>query len=65
MQAMDKKVWELAEQEPDLILLDIPYTGMNGIEVRKEILKNSKLSQIPTIVMSADVFSDQKEPSSA
>lgn len=57
-----QKGLELAEQiEPDLILLDIHMPGMNGIEVRKEILKNSKLSQIPTIVMSADVFSDQKE----
>jgi signal transduction histidine kinase/ActR/RegA family two-component response regulator len=49
------------EKEPDLILLDIHMPGMNGIEVRKEILKNNKLIKIPTIVMSADVFSDQKE----
>ncbi len=46
---------------PEIILLDIHMPEMSGIEVRKEILANPKLNQIPTIVMSADVFSESKE----
>ncbi|MBP9885628.1 MAG: response regulator [Leptospiraceae bacterium] len=48
------------ELKPDIILLDIHMPEMSGVEVKKELLKDSELCSIPTVVMSADVFSDSK-----
>lgn len=47
--------------KPDLILLDIHMPKMNGIELKKILLENSSLKNIPTIFMSADVFSENKK----
>ncbi len=53
---------EMAIKEmPDLILLDIHMPKMNGIMVRKELIARKDTAQIPTIVMSADVFSESKQ----
>lgn len=48
------------ELKPAIIFLDIHMPEMNGVEVKKELLKNPDLSSIPTVVMSADVFSETK-----
>lgn len=40
-------------QNPSLILLDIMMPYMNGYEFREEQLKNAKISEIPTIILSA------------
>ncbi|MBK8394389.1 MAG: response regulator [Leptospiraceae bacterium] len=45
---------------PDIILLDIHMPGISGVEVRKKLSQMEKTASIPTIVMSADVFSEAK-----
>ncbi len=48
-------------EKPDLILLDIHMPKMNGIQVRKALISRKDTSSIPVIVMSADVFSENKK----
>ncbi len=40
------------EQQPDLIVLDIMMEGMNGIDVVREIRKDSMLRDIPIQIIS-------------
>ncbi len=40
---------------PDLILLDLMMPKMNGFQFRLEQKKDNKLSQIPVVVMTADM----------
>lgn len=40
---------------PDLILLDVMMPIMDGITFRKAQLNNPQISQIPVIIMSADI----------
>lgn len=42
-----------AEKNPALILLDVIMPYMNGYEFREAQLKDSRISQIPTIILSA------------
>jgi CheY-like chemotaxis protein len=42
-----------AEVEPSLILLDVMMPLMNGYQFREAQLKNSRISNIPTIILSA------------
>jgi len=48
----------LAQQRPDLILLDIMMPGMNGYEVARRIKGDATTTNIPVIMMSA--LDDQK-----
>lgn len=50
------KVLDLLEKEstPSLIFIDIFMSGLNGVELAKQIKKNSKTQNIPIILMSAD-----------
>jgi len=45
--------------KPSLIFLDIMMPIMNGLEFREAQLKNLKLAQIPTIVLSANGKQDE------
>lgn len=38
---------------PDLIILDINLPGMTGFEILKEIKSDTRLSKIPTLIMSS------------
>lgn len=49
------------QEKPDLILLDIHMPKMNGIQVRKALISRKETSSIPVVVMSADVFSENKK----
>lgn len=42
-----------AQKKPDLILLDIRMTGMDGIEVLKRLKKDENTMSIPVIMLSA------------
>ena len=42
-----------AEVEPSLILLDVMMPYMNGYQFREAQLKNPKIANIPTIILSA------------
>lgn len=44
---------EQASRLPDLILLDMQMPGMNGAEFRRNQIQNSRIKNIPVIVMSA------------
>ncbi len=44
---------QLKNSLPDLILLDIMLPGMDGIEILKEIRKNSDTQHIPVIMLTA------------
>jgi signal transduction histidine kinase len=54
-----KQAIEIAESEkPDLILLDISMPGMNGFEVCKSLKSNPETKDIPVIIVSAKVSSE-------
>jgi len=44
---------ELASKKPDLILMDIKMSGINGLQACSAIKKNSLTSAIPIIAVSA------------
>ena len=46
---------------PDLILLTIELTGMNGFLVCKKIKKNEELSSVPMIILSSDTLEESFE----
>jgi CheY-like chemotaxis protein len=50
-----------AEFNPDLILLDLNLPDMHGSEVLELILADSKVNEIPVVVISADVMPHQLE----
>jgi len=49
------------ELQPDLVLMDIHMPGMNGFDAAKEILQHPKGTEIPIVILSADVFNFQEE----
>lgn len=52
----------LKSEKPDAVLLDIMLPEMSGLEVLREIRKNSILKEIPVIVVSAKTLpSDIKD----
>jgi CheY-like chemotaxis protein len=42
--------------EPDIILLELRMTGMNGIQVLRELRKDSTLAHIPVVALTASVM---------
>jgi DNA-binding response OmpR family regulator len=48
-------------QVPDLILLDLMLPDISGLEVCKELRKDSRLSKIPIVVLSSSDDSDEIE----
>lgn len=50
----------LADELPCVILLDMMMAGMDGLSFRKEQVKDQRLAQIPTILMTADTNAKQK-----
>lgn len=56
----------VAEEEPDLVLLDVMMPGMDGIEVCRLIRANSKRPKMPRIIMyTADLRDHTKQRSLA
>jgi two-component system cell cycle response regulator DivK len=56
----------VAEQKPDLVLMDIHLPGMNGIEALKRIRAASETSAIPVLAFTASVMpQDRREIMSA
>ncbi|AEF83443.1 HD-GYP domain-containing protein [Leadbettera azotonutricia] len=47
-----------ARQRPDLILLDIEMSGMNGFEVMDKLRHNPALSRIPVIFLTGNIDSE-------
>jgi DNA-binding response OmpR family regulator len=45
---------ELYEQKPDLLLLDLWLSGVDGREICKKIKNDTKLKDIPIIIISAN-----------
>lgn len=50
-------------RRPDLILLDLQMPNMNGIEFRREQLKQPSLADIPVALLTADAEGEQKAAS--
>ncbi|MHA2294282.1 MAG: response regulator [Candidatus Hodarchaeales archaeon] len=53
---------ELAQQKPDLILLDIQLAGENGLDLCRKLKADEKLLDIPIILMSALDTDQQTRP---
>lgn len=51
----------VAEEPPDLILLDIMMPGMDGFEVCRRLKDNPDTADIPVIFLSAITEADQKQ----
>jgi len=49
-----EKVYEMYEQKPDLVFLDIWMSGVNGKEVCRKIKDNNAIKHIPVIMFSAN-----------
>ncbi len=57
---------KIKKEVPDLILLDIMMPGINGAELNKRLKKESKLKEIPVIIITGRInmeglFSDEGE----
>jgi two-component system alkaline phosphatase synthesis response regulator PhoP len=48
----------LREDPPDLVLVDILLEGMTGIELCREIRRDSRLAQVPVILVTGNRISD-------
>lgn len=49
----ESALYQLGQQKPDLVLLDIMMPGIDGLEVCRKIKKNEKLKEIPIIFLTA------------
>lgn len=45
---------------PDLVLLDLMMPRMNGMEFRKEMVKEERLKSVPVLVLTADASARSK-----
>ncbi|HED34229.1 MAG TPA: response regulator, partial [Gammaproteobacteria bacterium] len=50
----------IKKENPDVVLMDIRMPVMNGIEATQIIKKNSKLSDVPIVAVTASVVEDEK-----
>ena len=48
----EKGIKSIKDEKPDLILLDLILPGMDGFEVLTKIKEDSKIAQIPVIILS-------------
>ena len=51
----------IKNEKPDLVLLDISLPGMDGVEVVAKIRKDSELSAIPEIALTAHAMMGDEE----
>jgi two-component system cell cycle response regulator DivK len=51
----------LAEQTPDLILLDINIPGVNGLDLARHLKADGRLAHIPLIATTANVLMGDRE----
>jgi CheY-like chemotaxis protein len=57
---------EVARQsEPDIILLELRMTGMNGIQVLRELRKDPGLAQVPVVALTASVMTRERAAAAA
>lgn len=51
--------------EPDIILLELRMTGMNGIQVLRELRKDSGLAHVPVVALTASVMTRERAAAEA
>ena len=51
--------------EPDIILLELRMTGMNGIQVLRELRKNPGLAHVPVVALTASVMTRERAAADA
>ncbi len=57
--ALDK----IAQQMPDLVLLDLMMPQLDGIDVCKRVRQNETTAHLPIIMLTADTRSDSRDAS--
>ena len=51
--------------EPDIILLELRMTGMNGIQVLRELRKDPALADVPVVALTASVMTRERAAAEA
>jgi CheY-like chemotaxis protein len=51
--------------EPDIILLELRMTGMNGIQVLRELRKHPELAHVPVVALTASVMTRERAAAAA
>jgi CheY-like chemotaxis protein len=51
--------------EPDIILLELRMTGMNGIQVLRELRKDPVLAHVPVVALTASVLTRERAAAEA
>lgn len=51
--------------EPDIILLELRMTGMNGIQVLRELRKDPALANVPVVALTASVMTRERAAADA
>jgi Response regulators consisting of a CheY-like receiver domain and a winged-helix DNA-binding domain len=51
--------------EPDIILLELRMTGMNGIQVLRELRKEAALAHVPVVALTASVMTRERAAADA
>ena len=51
--------------QPDIILLELRMTGMNGIQVLRELRKDPGLARVPVVALTASVMARERAAADA
>jgi two-component system cell cycle response regulator DivK len=57
----ERALYELSQNVPDIILLDVNLPGMNGLDLARQLRTEERYSTVPIIAITANVLVGDRE----